>query len=469
MNGECRMDSGQVKKGYLFETFVTSVLHQIAVKKNQEIIFESQILDDPTLVNADNVLFDALAPAGFDDIEGPVVFEFKVSQQIVTYNKLQSILNSIYKRIMQLTFPSVTVILLFDAKFDSSISDKRDEIVKIPNKSNVNLKIWGKDVINSWINQYPIDYSNALKHDITSYLKERSGEITKEDVNAKSQNNLAAIRKIIEKKGNFAFVLGAGVSADPGAKSWVDLLNFFKKELKKQGIIDNEDKLSKKIGASNIITAQLCKELYPNEVDYYWNIHQGLYRDRKPIDSCFALYHIASIARLCVEKAHFRILTYNFDDYLESYLQHVNVQFNILFDSKSDINDLLSIYHVHGYLPEVKYKSHIKSRNRKSIYLTEEDYNALYNHPYSWQISSQLSFFRENICLFVGCSLSDPNIRRLLEMTKKENRTHYAILTTDGMSTNDLIKASNHFARIGIEVIWVESYAEISQKLRSLY
>ena len=106
------MDSGQVKKGYLFEAFVTSVLHQIAVKKNQEIIFESQILDDPTLVNADNVLFDALAPAGFDDIEGPVVFEFKVSQQIVTYNKLQSILNSIYKRIMQLTFPSVTVILL---------------------------------------------------------------------------------------------------------------------------------------------------------------------------------------------------------------------------------------------------------------------------------------------------------------------------------------------------------------------
>lgn len=65
--------------------------------------------------------------------------------------------------------------------------------------------------------------------------------------------------------------------------------------------------------------------------------------------------------------------------------------------------------------------------------------------------------------------MSDPNIRRLLEMTKKENRTHYAILTADGMSTNDLIKASNHFARIGIEVIWVESYAEISQKLRSLY
>ena len=29
---------------------------------------------------------------------------------------------------------------------------------------------------------------------------------------------------------------------------------------------------------------------------------------------------------------------------------------------------------------------------------------------------------------------------------------------------DDLVKASNHFARIGIEVIWVNSYKEISDK-----
>ncbi len=71
--------------------------------------------------------------------------------------------------------------------------------------------------------------------------------------------------------------------------------------------------------------------------------------------------------------------------------------------------------------------------------------------------------------MFVGCSLADPNIRRLLEMTKKENRTHYAILNKDDLTLNDLVKATNHFARIGIEVIWVSNYAEISEKLKMLY
>lgn len=53
-------------------------------------------------------------------------------------------------------------------------------------------------------------------------------------------------------------------------------------------------------------------------------------------------------------------------------------------------------------------------------------------------------------------------------MTKKEDRTHYAILTKSGMTTNDLVKASNHFSRIGIEVIWVDDYTEISKKLSLL-
>lgn len=37
------------------------------------------------------------------------------------------------------------------------------------------------------------------------------------------------------------------------------------------------------------------------------------------------------------------------------------------------------------------------------------------------------------------------------------------------MTPNDLVKAANHFARIGIEVIWVSDYAEISEKLKMLY
>lgn len=464
------MNSIRSLKEYSFEAFVTSVLRQIASSQKQEIFFGSKIPTDLLFgKTGDSELFDAIAPNGFDNISGPVVFEFKLFHQIIKYDKLLSTINGLYKRVMQLTFSEVTIVLVTNSNVTPTIDIDKDIIKKIPYKSQIDLKIWDENVINRWIDLYPIDFSNAQSLNALPKSKEQSVTITEADFITKNQNNLYAIKNIIEKEDNFAFVLGAGISVDPGAKSWDQLLTFFTEELKKQGIINDEKKLNGKIGGTSIITAQLCKELYPNDSDYYWAIHQGIYKDRKEIHTDFALYHIAEITRWCVDKAHFRILTYNYDNYLESYLENINIPFNPLFDSKSDINDKLSIYHVHGYLPEVKFKSHIQERYRKSIYLTEENYNELYNNPYSWQISSQLSFFRENICLFVGCSLSDPNIRRLLEITKKEKRIHYAILTTSGMSTNDLVKASNHFARIGIEVIWVNDYNEISQKLSLLY
>lgn len=463
------MNANLILKGRSFEAFVKSVLRQIAFSQKQDIFFESNLPSDLLVIQTgDNGLFDAIAPNGFDDIDGPVVFEFKSSQQSIKYDKLQSILNGLYKRVMQLTFSDVTVVLVINSVIDPSVDIEKNISKRIPYKNQVDLKIWDQSKINEWINLYPIDFSNAQSFDVLSKTKETGVAITESDFATKSQNNFAAIKNIIERADNFAFVLGAGVSVNPGAKSWDKLLEYFTEELKKQNIIDDEKKLSEKIGRSNIITAQLCKELYPNDSDYFWAIHQGLYSGRKSINQSFALYHIARIARSCIAKAHFRILTYNYDDYLESYLENIHVPYNTLYDSKSDINDSLSIYHVHGYLPEVKYKSHIQDRYRKSIYLTEENYNELYNQPYSWQISSQLSFFRENICLFVGCSLADPNIRRLLEMTKKEDRTHYAILTKSGMTTNDLVKASNHFSRIGIEVIWVDDYTEISKTLSLL-
>jgi hypothetical protein len=64
--------------------------------------------------------------------------------------------------------------------------------------------------------------------------------------------------------------------------------------------------------------------------------------------------------------------------------------------------------------------------------------------------------------------LADPNIRRLLEMTKKEKKTHFAILTKDAMTARDLTIAANHFSRIGIEVIWVNDFSDITKTLQLL-
>lgn len=452
-----------------FETFVKSALRQIASSHKQNIIFETEYSPQMMPFLSEKLVnFDAIAPNGFEEINGSVFFEIKYFSQFITYQKLQTILNAVYKKVIQLPLMNVTVVLISNADIDTASDTQNRSSIKLPNKNRVDLIIWDRNKINRLIHAYPIDFSNALNMDSASKAKDEHVFITNNDFSAKSKNNLALLKQNIEKADNFAFVLGAGVSVDPGALSWDQLLAHFTEELLAQKIIDDEKKLSCKIGGSNIITAQLCKELYPNDSDYFWAIHKGLYSERKPINQDYALYHIARIARSCLTKAHFRILTYNYDEYLENYLKNINVKYNTLYDSKADINDSLSIYHVHGFLPEVKAKTHIEKRYQQSIYLTEENYNELYNHPYSWQISSQLSFFRENRCLFVGCSLADPNIRRLLEITKKEDHIHYAILTRSEMTTNDLVKASNHFSRLGIEVIWVDDYKDVCNKLKLL-
>lgn len=209
------------------------------------------------------------------------------------------------------------------------------------------------------------------------------------------------------------------------------------------------------------------------------------------------LGEIAQLAQKCRKDQNFRILTYNYDDFLEQYLEWRGVKCCSMFTTKvrysngqasadfygvnGQPNQSLRLYHVHGFLPKVATKSQLDTLHIRSICLTEADYNMLYNQPYSWPIASQLSFFRENICLFIGCSLSDPNIRRLLEITAYNPPKHYAILpmmykSTDAsgavvpkqFTTKDRLQIENHFYRIGINILWVRDYSAIPEWLHKL-
>lgn len=445
-----------------FEVFISSVLRQIAVSEKREIAFGAMLPQD---ISSEppfrHTSFDAIAPLSFGQIDGLVIFEYKLN---LVPDKIPGILKSMHGRIKnEKIYAEVTVVIITNTFCDSHLHYD-DEIKSL---NGTQFEIWDKSVVDDWIEKYPVDYSNAINaHKIPdrAYIP----DITQQSFLEKSNNNIKILKEIIESSACFALVLGAGISVDPGAKSWKELLRYFEQELEKQGIVDNSDALCEKIGNSSLITAQLCKELYKTENDYFWKIHSGLYDNREPMNPSYSIYQVAQIIKKCEAKKHFRVLTYNFDEYLENYLDDQKVSYHILYDCNCSIDDRLSIYHVHGFMPRVKAKSHLNSRYMKSVYLTEENYNELYNQPYSWQISSQLSFFRENICLFVGCSLADPNIRRLLEMTKKEKKTHFAILTKDAMTARDLTIAANHFSRIGIEVIWVNDFSDITKTLQLL-
>lgn len=459
------MDNLMLKKE-AFSSFVVSVLRQMAAHRRKKIIFDKVMVSHTANGLPDEYLmFDAVAPNGFESFSGYIYFEFKTPR---SGSSEVNHIENFRKRIRRVSRNQKPIgILIINGGIDTLAKHSESSFFN----NEIPIYVWGWEIIEKWIREYPVDYSNAVNLSNKKTNKESSyiPNITKNDFEEKKRKNLDAVMHIVEKDDNFALVLGAGISVDPGAQSWDSLLNQFTTELEQKKLIDDSSALSKKIGGSSLITAQFCKELYSTEDDYYWAIHEGLYARRKPLNSKYTIYHIAQIISKCQWKKHFRVLTYNYDDYLETYLKSEKISHCTLYNEESEIDASLPIYHVHGYMPRVKVKSHMLDSHKNSIFLTEQNYNDLYNNPYSWQIASQLSFFRENICLFVGCSLADPNIRRLLEITYRKTKVHYAILAKEKLTNKDLMKASNHFARLGVEIIWANDFNEIPILLQNFY
>ena len=87
--------------------------------------------------------------------------------------------------------------------------------------------------------------------------------------------------------------------------------------------------------------------------------------------------------------------------------------------------------------------------------------------------------FTQNTCLFVGVSLTDPNLRRLLDVSWRKStdksQNHYIIKKLP--SVDGLEEAVTKLSRLleeqdanllGLNVIWVKSHDEVPNILRSI-
>lgn len=354
--------------------------------------------------------------------------------------------------------------------------DIENEIKQYSHESRTEHKVIfiDEDKLKKIVEFYRINHVNSLDGN-ELYNNKYVSEIEKDDFE-KYKNNL--IEKLVntEMANNLALVLGAGVSCSEGALSWNDMVKNFEKilvnKLKIKSVLD-------KIGDTNLIATQLYKELLPKE-SYHKTIYNSIYNNySKPQkNSDTLLENISILISKLREARNFRVMTYNYDNYVEQYLKIYNIKYNVIFDVSDTQNINLPIYHVHGYLPMVKNKCEFKSDKNdefkhqikylSSIKLTEDDYNILYNDAYSWQIGVQLSFFRENRCLFIGCSLKDPNIRRLLRMAEKQQKRHFAIINKGDMEKENLVIATNHFYKMGIYVIWISNHDDCKNIVKRL-
>lgn len=231
--------------------------------------------------------------------------------------------------------------------------------------------------------------------------------------------------------------------------------------------------------------------------DFIHTVTQNLYKLR---DTSFKVDSrlIKSIAAMCLPRrtgAKVRsVITYNFDDLLERQLTGNSIHHcSIYSENESYDPDELPIYHVHGFLPEKRKEYH--GLDKSTLVFSEEGYHYIYSDSYHWSNLVQMNSFRESNCLMIGLSMTDPNLRRLLDISSKnlETSKHYAFMKrlsneefsfskVDNKKTQkiDNFKAAQTFLErhhtlneelmkeLGVTIIWYESYDEIPKIIENL-
>ena len=110
------------------------------------------------------------------------------------------------------------------------------------------------------------------------------------------------------------------------------------------------------------------------------------------------------------------VVTFNFDDLVETALDlDGSVCTSVWTASRLSKIKGVPVYHPHGFLPY--------SRQQDEAYkvlLAEADYHTLYANAHSWSNIAFSTALLESVCLLVTTSITDPNVRRVLDAAHRE-------------------------------------------------
>jgi hypothetical protein len=488
-----QIDLNNTNSYYTVETFLLNLL-KVHQNKN----------DKPLELTNGNIGFDAFAKYGIEDIKGPTQIEIKFNLE--RYNS-KSLLNRIFSTTSRYSdIADFDNLLIITPNKVSEKTKNRFDSRYHMNNFSFNIFIWGPEEINKIVNKN-ISEANDIANNIFSLRIENALIKPALDWKKLREKKLEELKQLYNK-GQISLFLGAGVSSSAGMPDWNTLLNslfvtYLTKEFDDETKIQDSDikqivsRLNEIDEPSALMAARyLRKGLDRNEnenQEFNKVITENLYnlRDgRKKINSDL----IKSIVNMCMPKrtgAKIKsVVTYNFDDLIERQLQTQAIQHHSIYTDNDFIDpDELPVYHVHGFLPEST--ENYNSLEKSTLVFSEEGYHLIYSDSYHWSNLVQLSNLRDNHCLMVGLSMTDPNLRRLLEISSRNSdRTrHFAFMkriTNENFTTEKdkkvikNIEGSNKFLNghhnlneeimkeLGVSIIWYENYDEIPKILKKI-
>lgn len=202
--------------------------------------------------------------------------------------------------------------------------------------------------------------------------------------------------------------------------------------------------------------ATLIKDILKTQyIDHVRNILYPILNDQVPSE------FFRSITELCRCSKVKGVVSYNYDDYL---LAEVGYKRPVYISQDEDwiisrgynhvLNcnnkeDALPFYFVHGFIPRVV-NSVITEQT--GIVLSYDEYFSNMLNPYSWQTVTQIHFLRNYTCLFLGTSLTDWNMLRMIESAKDGRNSVFAL-----MSDQSIIQDKVKFALTDQEAQFIVS------------
>lgn len=334
--------------------------------------------------------------------------------------------------------------------------------------------------------------SDAFKKAFDLYKKDNFHIISFEELKATHQLDLKDsdiksedTSKLIDKARNevknhkCTLFLGAGVSMDAGLPGWDKLLKGLigQNENPDEAVFqpENYNDIERNCAQPSLIIARYIKiGLFNSKEDFTEIMRSILYKNIK------ATRTLAKTIARCIsenyDKSNFGIesvITYNYDDLIEQELSILGVDNSPVYEGNRNKMEEFPIYHVHGILPE-------KEGPNSKIILCEEDYHDVYKESYLWSTIEQLHALNRTVCFFIGLSMTDPNLRRLLDFSRNigdKSIVHYVFLqkkkfsetsTENEDEKNDEIqeKIMNDF---GLNVIWFKDFEDLPKILEKIF
>jgi hypothetical protein len=436
--------------------------------------------------------FDAVAPAGVDDLPGPTILD-------VTHNlrrvKGARFIPDLLKVVAEHRAKSVLLL------GTHSVPQDRMELLKASTKlGDIAVRFWGPSEIAALMERFP-DAVGGLVPEIGERAVAAIIQQAESDWRERRTRHVAELRRVYFSD-RLSLFLGAGVSADCGIPAWKKLitglaLQMVGEQTPRDATYDTRgmNAAERLVIASALVSSQ---DGSPLLVGRYLETSLGSQFSKKLHEVLYAAATAAgenslvtAVARLCrpsrQREGIYAVVTYNFDDLLESVLNKAEIRCRPIFEEGVvPESDELPIYHVHGRLPK-DLTSAIPSAR---LVFSEESYFSLQSDHYSWANFEQLKLFRETTCLLLGLSGTDPNLRRLLDIDFRQSKKakHYICLrrltvenllssTENGNVRTEVAQhflnvhhtfLEHSFADLGLNVIWVDQYSELPDLLEQI-